>query len=131
MFSFHSKYFVYRELKRALQKLSFCFKCPDTGTFRILGNILWQAEITKQKNVDSCNVQSRDGTQELNLNSLNLKKKIDCSQSRILSMFCIQNMQKVLKVKTSSVNVKSSFFFCPSVILSAAFVYKASIAEDF
>ena len=63
--------------------------------------------------------------------SLNLKKKIDCSQSRILSMFCIQNMQKVLKVKTSSVNVKSSFFFCPSVILSAAFVYKASIAEDF
>ena len=60
--------------------------------------------------------------------SLNLKKKIDCSQSRILAMFCIQNMQKVLKVKTSSVNVKSSFFFCPSVILSAAFVYKASIA---
>ena len=45
-------------------------------------------------------------------------------------MFCIQNMQKVLKVKTFSVNVKSSFF-CPSVILSAAFVYKASIAEDF
>ena len=65
------------------------------------------------------------------LPSLNVKKKIDCSQSRILSMFCIQNMQKVLKVKTSSVNVKSSFFFCPSVILSAAFVYKASIAEDF
>ena len=31
MFSFHSKYFVYRELKRAPQKLSFCFKCPDTG----------------------------------------------------------------------------------------------------
>ena len=25
MFSFHSKYFVYRELKRAPQKLSFCF----------------------------------------------------------------------------------------------------------
>ena len=58
--------------------------------------------------------------------SLNLKKKIDCLQSRILSMFCIQNMQKVLKVKTSRVNVKSSY-----VILSAAFVYKASIAEDF
>ena len=32
MFSFHSKYFVYRELKRAPQKLSFCFKWPDTGT---------------------------------------------------------------------------------------------------
>ena len=31
MFSFHSKYFVYRELKRAPQKLSFRFKCPDTG----------------------------------------------------------------------------------------------------
>ena len=43
--------------------------------------------------------------------SLNHKKKIDCSQSRILSMFCIQNMQKVLKVKTFSVNVKSSFVF--------------------
>ena len=41
MFSFHSKYFVYRELKRAPQKLSFCFKCPDTGTVRILDNILY------------------------------------------------------------------------------------------
>ena len=41
MFSFHSKYFVYRELKRAPQKLSFCFKCPDTGTVRILGNKLY------------------------------------------------------------------------------------------
>ena len=30
MVSFHSKYFVYRELKRAPQKFSFCFKCPDT-----------------------------------------------------------------------------------------------------
>ena len=40
MFSFHSKYFVYRELKRAPQKLSFCFKCLDTGTVRILGNML-------------------------------------------------------------------------------------------
>ena len=30
MFSFHSKYFVYRELKRAPQKLSFCYP-PDTG----------------------------------------------------------------------------------------------------
>ena len=30
MFRFHSKYFVYRELKRAPQKLSFCFKWPDT-----------------------------------------------------------------------------------------------------
>ena len=34
MFSFHSKYSVYRELKRAPQKLSFCFKCQDTGTVR-------------------------------------------------------------------------------------------------
>ena len=41
MFSFHSKYFVYRKLKRASQKLSFCFKCPDTGTVRLLGNILY------------------------------------------------------------------------------------------
>ena len=32
MFSFHSKYFVYRELKKAPQKLSFFFKWPDTGT---------------------------------------------------------------------------------------------------
>ena len=40
MFSFHSKHFVYQELKRAPQKLSFCFKCPDTGTVRIMGNIL-------------------------------------------------------------------------------------------
>ena len=44
MFSFHSKYFVYRELKRAPQKLSFCFKCPDTGTVRILGNILYRLD---------------------------------------------------------------------------------------
>ena len=42
MFSFHWKYFVYRELKRTPQKLSFCFKCPDIGTVRILGNILYQ-----------------------------------------------------------------------------------------
>ena len=41
MFSFHSKYFVYRELKRAPQKLSFCFKCPNTGSVRILGNIMY------------------------------------------------------------------------------------------
>ena len=39
MFSFHSKYFVYRELKKAPQKLSFCFKWPDTGTVRTLGNL--------------------------------------------------------------------------------------------
>ena len=30
MLSYHSKYFVYRELKRAPQKVSFCFKWPDT-----------------------------------------------------------------------------------------------------
>ena len=36
MFSFHSKYFVYRELKRAPQKLSFCFKCPDTGQHTVI-----------------------------------------------------------------------------------------------
>ena len=47
MFSFHSKYFVYRELKRAPQKLSFCFKCPDTGTVRILGNILYGSHVSK------------------------------------------------------------------------------------
>ena len=41
MFSFHSKYFVFRDLKRAPQKLSFCLKCPDTGTVRILFNILY------------------------------------------------------------------------------------------
>ena len=34
MFSFHSKYFVYRKLKKAPQKLSFCFKCPDTAWYR-------------------------------------------------------------------------------------------------
>ena len=62
--------------------------------------------------------------------TLKVKKKIDCLQSRILSMFCIQNMQKVLKVKTSSVNVKSSFFLSVRYTFSA-FVYKASIAEDF
>ena len=47
MFSFHSKYFVYRELKRAPEKLSFCFKCPDTGTVRILGNILYSISCVK------------------------------------------------------------------------------------
>ena len=41
MFTFHSKYFVYRELKKVPQKLSFCFKCPDIGTVLILGNILY------------------------------------------------------------------------------------------
>ena len=41
MFSFHSKYCVYRELKRAPQKSSFCLKCPDTATVRILRNILY------------------------------------------------------------------------------------------
>ena len=41
MFSFHSKCCIYRELKRAPQKLSFCFKCTDTGTVRILGSILY------------------------------------------------------------------------------------------
>ena len=28
-------------MKRAPEKLSFCFKCPDTGTVWILGNILY------------------------------------------------------------------------------------------
>ena len=48
MFSFHSKYFVYRELKSAPQKLSFCFKCPDTGTVRIPGNIQKCTKIVKK-----------------------------------------------------------------------------------
>ena len=39
--AFIRNYFVYRELKTAPEKLSFCFKCPDTGTVRILGNILY------------------------------------------------------------------------------------------
>ena len=43
MFSFHSKYFVYRPLKRAPQKLSFCFQWPHTGTGRILGNIQYSS----------------------------------------------------------------------------------------
>ena len=42
MFSFHWKHFVYQELKRAPQKLSFCVTCPDTGAVRILGNILYR-----------------------------------------------------------------------------------------
>ena len=49
MFSFHSNYFVYRELKTAPEKLSFCFKCPDTGTVRILGNILYIAAALRVK----------------------------------------------------------------------------------
>ena len=49
MFSFHSKYFVYRKLKRAPQELSFCFKCSDTGTVRILGNILYIAYVDQKK----------------------------------------------------------------------------------
>ena len=48
MFSFHSKYFVCRELKKGPQKLSFCFKIPDTGTVRILGNILYSSEDFKE-----------------------------------------------------------------------------------
>ena len=50
IFSFLSKYFVYRKLKRALQKLSFCFNRPDTGTGRILGNILYSLEEEKGMN---------------------------------------------------------------------------------
>ena len=49
MFSFYSKYFVYRELKRASQKLNFCFKWSDTGTGRILGNILYVIAKAKGK----------------------------------------------------------------------------------
>ena len=52
MFSFHSKYFVYRKLKRAPQKLSFCFKCPDTGTVRILGNIQYRDRDDLTINID-------------------------------------------------------------------------------
>ena len=40
MFGFRSEYFVYRKLRRAPEKLSFRFKCPDTGTVRILGNCI-------------------------------------------------------------------------------------------
>ena len=46
MFSFHSKYFAYRELKRAPQKLSFCFKVSgywyrsDTGQHTVPAKIL-------------------------------------------------------------------------------------------
>ena len=42
IFSFHSKYFVYRKLDRVLQKSSFCLKWPDTGTDQILGNMLYR-----------------------------------------------------------------------------------------
>ena len=48
MFSFLPKYFVYRELKRAPQKYFFCFKCQNTGTVRILGNILYSITWYKQ-----------------------------------------------------------------------------------
>ena len=41
MFGFLSEYFVYRKLRRAREKLSFRFKYPDTGTVRVLGNILY------------------------------------------------------------------------------------------
>ena len=40
MFGFLSEYLVYRKQRRAREKLSFRFKCPDTGTVRVLGNIL-------------------------------------------------------------------------------------------
>ena len=40
MFSFHSKFFVYRWLKRAPQKLSFCFKCPDTGQHTVRESLM-------------------------------------------------------------------------------------------
>ena len=57
MFSFHSKYFIYRELKRAPQKLSFCFKCPDTGT--VLTNSEGQPQmLTFVHILESCNQDS-------------------------------------------------------------------------
>ena len=63
MFSFYSKYFVYRELKRAPQKLSFCFKCPDTGTVRILGNILYFTESEKDNlRTESCSYKEQTVT---------------------------------------------------------------------
>ena len=58
MLSIHLKYFIYRELKRAPQKLSFCFMWRDTGNGRILGNILKcdicfyrKAEVTQVEHV--------------------------------------------------------------------------------
>ena len=47
MFGFLSEYFVYRKLRRVPEKLSFRFKCPDTGTVRILGNILYRVNRAK------------------------------------------------------------------------------------
>ena len=45
MFSFHSKYFVYRELKRASRILRFCFKCPDTGQHTVYPGYVLKGEV--------------------------------------------------------------------------------------
>ena len=70
MFSFHSKYFVYRKLKRAPQKLSFCFKCPDTGTVRILGNILYSTTNGPGKCVSAENFNKNNKNSDICLSML-------------------------------------------------------------
>ena len=48
MLGFLSEYFLYRKLRRAPENLSFRFMCPDTGTVRILDNILYVLDVLEK-----------------------------------------------------------------------------------
>ena len=79
MSSFHSKYFVYWELKTAPQKVSFCFKCPDTGTVRMLGNILYSTTNCPWKCVSAENFNKNNKNSDICLSMLTAFKTNRCS----------------------------------------------------
>ena len=79
MSSFHSKYFVYWELKTAPQKVSFCFKCPDTGTVRILGNTRYCTTNGPGKCVSAENFNKNNKNSDICLSMLTAFKTNRCS----------------------------------------------------
>ena len=57
-------------LKTAPQKVSFCFKCPDTGTVRILGNILYSTTNGPGKCVSAENFNKNNKNSDISLSTL-------------------------------------------------------------
>ena len=77
-------------LKRAPQKLSFCFKCPDIGTVRILGNILYQ-----ESNFSSPRSAKQLGESFMILNSVhyvNLKQAKENLETKLLLLVFFSKM---------------------------------------
>ena len=104
MFSFHPKYFVYRELRRAPQKLSFCFKCPDTGTVRILGNIL-----------QCCILQFDQGLNRVSF-SLQFNHQGYQTSKKVIFTVYLQNCRLLLTVKTFLGNLNLSIS-APTIVI--------------